>query len=35
MPADTGKRSEYETAVAAGDTLSAHFHDYDLSLIHI
>jgi hypothetical protein len=29
MPADTGKRSEYETAVAAGDALSAHFHDYD------
>jgi hypothetical protein len=29
MPADTGKRSEYETAVAAGDPLSAHFHDYD------
>ena len=29
MPADTGKRSEYATAVAAGDTLSAHFHDYD------
>jgi len=29
MPADTGKRFEYETAVAAGDALSAHFHDYD------
>jgi hypothetical protein len=29
MPADVGKRSEYETAVAAGDELSAHFHDYD------
>ncbi len=29
MPRDTGKRSEYETAVAAGDALSAHFHDYD------
>jgi hypothetical protein len=29
MPAETGKRSEYETAVAAGDELSAHFHDYD------
>lgn len=29
MPAETGKRSEYETAVAAGDALSAHFHDYD------
>jgi hypothetical protein len=29
MPADTGKRFEYETAVAAGDQLSAHFHDYD------
>lgn len=29
MPADTGKRYEYETAVAAGDALSAHFHDYD------
>ena len=29
MPADTGKRSEFETAVAAGDPLSAHFHDYD------
>ena len=29
MPGDTGKRFEYETAVQAGDTLSAHFHDYD------
>ena len=29
MPSDTGKRYEYETAVAAGDALSAHFHDYD------
>jgi hypothetical protein len=29
MPGDTGKRFEYETAVAAGDELSAHFHDYD------
>jgi hypothetical protein len=29
MPRDTGKRSEYETAVEAGDELSAHFHDYD------
>ena len=29
MPADTGKRSEYQTAVDAGDQLSAHFHDYD------
>jgi hypothetical protein len=29
MPAATGKRYEYETAVAAGDALSAHFHDYD------
>jgi hypothetical protein len=29
MPADTGKRFEYETAKAAGDELSAHFHDYD------
>ena len=29
MPADTGKRSERETALAAGDALSAHFHDYD------
>src|SRR5687767_10352610 len=29
MPAETGKRFEYETAVASGDELSAHFHDYD------
>jgi hypothetical protein len=29
MPAETGKRFEYETAKAAGDELSAHFHDYD------
>lgn len=29
MPGDTGKRSEYQTAVEAGDALSAHFHDYD------
>lgn len=29
MPADTGKRYEYETARAAGDELSAHFHDFD------
>ena len=29
MPSDTGKRYEYETAVAARDELSAHFHDYD------
>jgi hypothetical protein len=29
MPADTGKKAEFETAVAAGDALSAHFHDYD------
>jgi hypothetical protein len=29
MPADTGKGFEYETAVAAADKLSAHFHDYD------
>ena len=29
MPAETGKRFEYETALAAGDPLSAHFHDYD------
>ena len=29
MPAETGKRFEYETAVAANDDLSAHFHDYD------
>ena len=29
MPAETGKRFEYETAVGANDDLSAHFHDYD------
>lgn len=29
MPAETGKRFEFQTAVEAGDTLSAHFHDYD------
>jgi len=29
MPGETGKRFEYETAVQAGDPLSAHFHDYD------
>jgi hypothetical protein len=29
MPGDTGKRFELETAKAAGDELSAHFHDYD------
>lgn len=29
MPAETGKRFEYETAVAANDKLSEHFHDYD------
>lgn len=29
MPGDTGKRFEYNTAMAAGDELSAHFHDYD------
>jgi len=29
MPAETGKRYEYETAVESGDELSAHFHDYD------
>ncbi len=29
MPATTGKRSEFETALEAGDALSAHFHDYD------
>ncbi len=29
MPGDTGKKFEFETAVAAGDPLSAHFHDYD------
>ena len=29
MPAETGKRFEYETAREAEDPLSAHFHDYD------
>jgi len=29
MPAETGKRFEYQTAVEAGDSLSVHFHDYD------
>ncbi len=29
MPAETGKRFEYQTAREAGDPLSAHFHDYD------
>ncbi len=29
MPAETGKRFEFNTAVEAGDALSAHFHDYD------
>lgn len=29
MAGETGKKFEYETAVAAGDELSAHFHDYD------
>lgn len=29
MPGDTGKRLEYNIARAAGDELSAHFHDYD------
>jgi len=29
MPGETGKRFEYNTAVEAGDQLSAHFHDYD------
>jgi hypothetical protein len=29
MSGETGKRFEYETAIAAGDELSAHFHDYD------
>jgi hypothetical protein len=29
MPAETGKRFEYETAREAGDELSAHFHDFD------
>jgi hypothetical protein len=29
MPGETGKRFEHETAIAADDALSAHFHDYD------
>src|SRR5207248_69394 len=29
MPAETGKRSEHQTAVEAGDRLSTLFHDYD------
>jgi len=29
MPGETGKRFEFHTAEAAGDPLSAHFHDYD------
>jgi hypothetical protein len=29
MPAETGKRFEFATALEAGDPLSAHFHDYD------
>jgi hypothetical protein len=29
MPGETGKRFEYQTAMDAGDELSAHFHDYD------
>jgi hypothetical protein len=29
MPAETGKRYEYEVAMAAGDPLSAHFQDFD------
>ncbi len=29
MPAETGKRYEYEIALDAGDPLSAHFQDYD------
>src|ERR1051326_701377 len=29
MPGETGKRLEHATALAAGDALSAHFHDYD------
>jgi hypothetical protein len=29
MPGETGKRAEFETARAAGDPLSAHFHDFD------
>ena len=29
MPAETGKRFEYRTALEAADPLSAHFHDFD------
>jgi hypothetical protein len=29
MAGDTGKRFEFETALEAGDALSAHFHDFD------
>jgi hypothetical protein len=29
MAGDTGKRFEFETALEAGDPLSAHFHDFD------
>jgi hypothetical protein len=29
MPGDSGKRHEYDIALAAGDALSALFHDYD------
>ena len=29
MPAETGKRFEFATALEAADPLSAHFHDYD------
>lgn len=29
MPGETGKRAEHAIAVAAGDALSAHFHDFD------
>lgn len=29
MPADTGKRAEWQTAKSSGDALSALFHDYD------
>lgn len=29
MPSETGKRYEHNTAMEAGDQLSAHFHDYD------
>jgi hypothetical protein len=29
MPGETGKRLEWQTALAAGDALSTLFHDYD------